>query len=72
MSDRRGASEITDRDIVRRRLERFGVRPQGSDLADIAAGFPTLMRWYEILGEMLEREAEPAVRFSPRGRSERG
>lgn len=54
---------MNDREIVESRLALLGVHPGEADLRDIAAGFPTLSRWYEILGEALDPAAEPATIF---------
>ena len=65
-------SGMADREFVERRLAQFGVRPRADDLSDITAGLPTLIDWYEILGEMLDRETEPSVTFVVDRRSEDG
>ena len=52
--------------IVAARLAAFGVHPAAADLADISAGFPPLLSWYDVRGEMLGASSEPAVVFPPR------
>jgi hypothetical protein len=51
--------------LVAARLAAVGVHPTEADLTDIAAGFPTLLAWYHVLGELLEASSEPAVVFPP-------
>jgi hypothetical protein len=58
---------MTVEEVVAARLAAVGVHPAEADLSDIAAGFPTLLRWYDVLGETLEASSEPAVVFPPPG-----